>query len=182
MPTGRKSTSPAASPRASRPTAPVWFGEHVVWWGGDDWEFHTCVRCNGPLRSAMARKKGYGPNCAQVLGIESYVQQVLRAERAASRAAVAARQPVPAYNRATRWEQTGRAARRSYAASNKPTHPEPTPIPQPTPKPRADGPPPTENQHKYLRSLARQTGMTFVTPATRDEASTQIDFLKTRLK
>lgn len=161
---------------------PRWYGEHVVWWGGDDWEFHSCVRCGEPLRSATARKLGYGPSCAKVLGIKSYVRQVLQAERAASRAAVLAKQPLPAYNRATRWEQTGRAKRRSYKASAQPRPPLPPLRPQPEPEPRIDDQLVTLKQHQYLRSLSSRTGMTFVTPRTRAEASIQIDLLKARLE
>jgi hypothetical protein len=39
---------------------------------------------------------------------------------------------------------------------------------------------PTRRQLRYLRQLAEQTGTTFAQPATRQEASDQIDLLKKR--
>jgi hypothetical protein len=42
------------------------------------------------------------------------------------------------------------------------------------------GPPPTARQHRYLRQLAIQRGVTFVVPKTRAEASRAIDALKRR--
>jgi hypothetical protein len=46
--------------------------------------------------------------------------------------------------------------------------------------PQPAGPPPTPRQQRYLRQLAMQRGVTFVTPRTRSEASRLIDQLKRR--
>lgn len=46
--------------------------------------------------------------------------------------------------------------------------------------PSPSGPPPTAKQQRYLRQLALQRGVSFVTPRTRAEASREIDRLRRR--
>jgi len=48
-----------------------------------------------------------------------------------------------------------------------------------TPASGAGAPRPTPRQLSYLRALAQRTGQTFTWPATRSEASREIDRLKT---
>lgn len=142
-----------------REQSPRWVGEYVVWWGADDWEFHACVRCGEQLRSARAKRAGYGSGCKRYVTAEQ-VQAILRKERAACAAALCRREPPPAAltNSAQR-----RAARRAYIPVD--DHRKP----------------PSRRQLGYLRSLAMQTGTTFVTPYTAAAAHVEISNLEARL-
>lgn len=130
----------------------------MIWWGGEDWEFHACVRCGRPLRSAKAREAGYGPECGVVLGIGSYVRKVRSEEYAKATAKDGPPNPVP-HNRALRKVVNGDRKYRAPVSTQRQ---------------------PTKKQLSYLRDLALKAGMTFVTPMNSHEASMQIDWLKGR--
>jgi hypothetical protein len=135
-----------------RSSSPRWVGVHVVWWGGGDSQFTHCVRCGKPLRSALAVKNGYGPGCANELGIASLVRKTLSEERERARRAIADKAPVAPHNRRTRRELSAKAR-------------------APSPK-----------QMHCLRSLAQRTGRTFVMPRNSQDASREISRLKAAQK
>jgi len=126
---------------------PRWVGLHVIWWGGDDWQFTNCVNCGESLRSARAVKNGYGPSCAKTSGIESLVRRTLTEERRRARDAISEKAPVQPHNRRTRRKQQKR---------NRPS---------------------TTPQLALLRKLAKERGVPVRSPATSREASRQIERL-----
>jgi hypothetical protein len=136
---------------------PRWVGVYVIWWGGDDWEFTQCVRCDEPLRSAAARKAGYGASCANVPGIESLKAARLRTERAlcAERLRTPQGAPVYPHNRVGR-----RQARVKRLRPQKP---------------------PSKRQLGYLATLAREAGITCPQPNTSRDAHAHITLLLARL-
>lgn len=127
---------------------PRWVGLHVIWWGGDEWQFTNCVRCHEPLRSARAIQNGYGPGCAQANGIASLVRKTLREERERARRDLDTRLPVRPHNRRAR-----RAGKAVYGKA------------------------PSAKQMRLLRKLAMERGVTFAQPLTSLQASTQIALL-----
>jgi len=145
---------------------PYWVGDYMAYWGDIEWDFHTCVRCEGPLRSSLARKNGYGPDCAQIPGIESYVRKARAQDHenwhnhitALSRGEPVA--SIAPHNRSARKAATGNSRRQ-----------------KPLRKPK----PPSVKQQNYLRFLAMKTGTTFETPRSSRDASLQIDQLKLML-
>ena len=127
---------------------PRWVGLHIIWWGGNEWQFTNCVRCHEPLRSARAIQNGYGPGCAQASGIASLVRKTLREERERARRDLAAGLPTRPQNRRSR-----RAGKSTY------------------------GKPPTAKQMRLLRRLAQEHDITLTLPLTSLQAATQIDLL-----
>lgn len=138
---------------------PRWVGLHVIWWGGDDWQFTNCVACHEPLRSAISVRNGYGPGCAKQSGLASLVKKTLAEEGARARGAITAKQPVQPHNHKTR-----KRAQRSKRAGHAPTKK------------------PTASQLEHIKDLALRTKHAYVTPRTRRDATVQIELLRRRLK
>jgi hypothetical protein len=70
--------------RASRP---LWEGDYIRWWGGTDWEWIACVKCGRPLTSAIARRNGFGRECAPAVTV-ALIERVKQAEHEACRLAL----------------------------------------------------------------------------------------------
>ena len=130
---------------------PRYVGLHVIWWGGEDWQFTNCVHCKEPLRSALSIKNGYGPSCAKFSGIESLVKKTLKEERRRALEAIREKTPLEPHNRRLRRRAT------------------------------SHGRPPSTKQLVFLRALCEKTGRTFKTPLTSHQASIEINLLKSHL-
>ena len=63
------------------PIAP-WRGRYIEVLADGAWRFHSCVRCDGPLRDPSSQAKGLGPGCARVPGAESQARRQLQQDRA----------------------------------------------------------------------------------------------------
>lgn len=145
----------------SKRSGPRWVGGFVIWWGGEDWEWRTCVACERPLQSRLARANGYCPGCGVRVAatIEKLVEERRRTERARALEETRRGDAARPHNRAAR--HRAKVTRRSVVAATAP---------------------PTPAQMTLSRALAAKTGITFEQPKTRAHAAAQIDALLARKK